>query len=91
MKNETDNQRWFLVLFLMKVALDLAVLQSLCLMPPKGVKLEQWQCIMGHCNSSSDSLRIQNAEVLGKLQKIVKKKMDSTKISIKTTKESGAV
>ena len=56
MENETDNRRWFLVLFLMKVVLDLDVLQSLCLKPPKGVKLEQWQCFMGHCNSSTDSL-----------------------------------
>ena len=70
-ENLSDNRRWFLTLFMMKITLDMDTLQRLCLMPPSGVGLEQWQCFMGHCNSTTRSLRIQNSELVENLRKMI--------------------
>ena len=52
-----------MIALLMKCILDLDTLRGLCLMPPEGCGLDQWQCLAGPCNTS-DKLRCQNIRLV---------------------------
>lgn len=61
-EKETDAKRQFMIAFLMKCILDFDTLRGLCLMPPEGCSLDQWQCLAGPCKSHS--LRCQNIKLV---------------------------
>jgi len=60
---KSAHQRNFLRLAFLKVVLPIEVLRSLCLFPPKGVRLDHWVCFASPC-MSFDKYRCQNSKIL---------------------------
>src|SRR5574343_390197 len=50
-ENNTESRCWYLVLCLIKSVMDIQTQKSLCLAPPDGVRIEEWQCCLGFCKN----------------------------------------
>ena len=65
-KNTLESQSFTLVVFILRIALPLEALRSICVMPPEGCPLERWVCCAGPCRSSNTwkSQRLDTVKVL---------------------------
>jgi len=50
-ENKSDSRCWYLVLCVIKSVMDIQTQKSLCLTPPDGVRIEEWQCCFGFCKN----------------------------------------